>query len=90
MWELWQRALAWSKNSATHLVANVVVAGSLALELVATYAGELADLAGEAFGDPELKSQVLSVLPGKAAPVAVILIMLAVKRARDRTLPPKG
>jgi len=83
---MWRAALRWSKDSATHLVANVVIAASSALELMASYAGELADFVGDAFGDPELKMQVLSLLPSKAVPVAVIVIMLAVKRARDRTL----
>jgi hypothetical protein len=87
---LWRKALEWSRESATHLVANVVMAGSAVLETAASFADELATFAGDAFGDPELKTQVLALLPSRAAPVVVILIMLAVKRARNRTLEPRA
>ena len=68
---IWRKALAWSRDSATHLVANVVMAGSAALEAAASFADELAAFAGDALGDPELKTQVLALLPSKAAPVVV-------------------
>ena len=83
---LWHSALATSKNSATHLVANVSIFAAAAVEAVAQFGDQLIVTAGDLFQDPELKTQLHAIIPSKWWPLALIGIMVVVKVARNRTL----
>jgi hypothetical protein len=83
---MWRIALAWSRNSATHLWANVVILVSAGLEAAAELGDQIAELAAELAGDPELKAQVLALVPHEHVPLVIIAIMIVTKMARNRTL----
>ena len=83
---LWQGALATSKNSATHLVANISIFVVGAVECIAQFGDQLIVTAGDLFQDPELKTQLHAIIPNKWWPLAMIGIMVVIKIARNRTL----
>ena len=83
---LWNRALSTSKNSATHLVANVTIVASGALEVASQYGDQLVVMAGDLLQDPDLKAQLKVLIPSAKWPIAVIFIAIVVKVARNRTL----
>ena len=83
---LWQGALATSRNSATHLVANVSIFAAAAVECIAQFGDQLIATAGDLFQDPELKTQLKTLVPGKYWPLALLGIMLVIKIARNRTM----
>ena len=83
---MWKGALATSKNSATHLVANVTIIASGALEAASQYGDQLVVMAGDLLQDPDLKAQLKVLIPSSKWPIAVIFIAILVKLARNRTL----
>ena len=83
---LWQGALATSKNSATHLVANISIFAAAAVEAIAQFGDQLIVTAGDLLQDPELKTQLHAIIPNKWWPLAMIGIMVVIKIARNRTL----
>jgi hypothetical protein len=83
---LWTRALATSRNSATHLWSNLIIIGSGALEAVSQYSDDVAMFAADLFGDPDLKAQLKSLVPDAKWPLVLIGIMVVTKIARNRTL----
>jgi len=83
---MWQRALAWSRNSATHLWANLIIAVSAAVEVIAHYGNEIAGAVADLVGDPELKTQLIALVPHDSVPLVIIAIMVVTKLARNRTL----
>ena len=83
---LWQGALATSRNSATHLVANISIFAAAAVECIAQFGDQFIVTAGDLFQDPELKTQLHAIIPNKWYPLAMIGIMVVIKIARNRTL----
>jgi hypothetical protein len=83
---MWQAFWCFSKQSATHAWANLVIALSAAIEVAAQLGDELADTVADLAGDPELKAQVLALVPHEHGPLVMIAIMIVTKMARDRTL----
>jgi hypothetical protein len=83
---MWQKALAWSRNSATHLWANLVIAASAVAEAIARYADQVSGVAADLAGDPELKAQLLALVPHDSVPLIIIGIMVITKLARNRTM----
>jgi hypothetical protein len=83
---LWNRALATSKNSATHFVANVTIFASAALEVASQFGDQLIQGAGDLLQDPELKVQLKMLIPSDKWPLAMIFIAIMVKVARNRSL----
>jgi hypothetical protein len=90
MLSLWSTALKWSKDSATHLWANLVIAASVVAGAAMTFGNELLDTAAWVLDDPDLKAQVVGYAQGHVSKDLVPLLMIAVaivsKKARDRTL----
>ncbi|HLN10675.1 MAG TPA: hypothetical protein VK281_17185 [Xanthobacteraceae bacterium] len=83
---MWQRALAWSRHSATHLWANLVIAVSVAAEAAAHYADQISGTVADLVGDPELKTQLLALVPHDTVPLVIIGIMVVTKLARNRSM----
>lgn len=80
---MWRAALAWSRNSATHLWSNIVIAVSAVFGAAIEFADPLAEL----LGDPDFKAQVLALVPHEYAPHVLIGVAVVTKIARNRTLP---
>ena len=83
---VWHSALATSRNSATHLVANISIFAAAAVECIAQFGDQLIVTAGDLFQDPELKTQLHAIIPNKWWPLAMIGIMVVIKIARNRTM----
>ena len=83
---MWKGALATSKNSATHLVANITIIASGALEAASQCGDQILLMAGDLFQDPDLKAQLKALIPSSKWPLVVIGIAILVKLARNRTL----
>ena len=83
---LWQGALATSRNSATHLVANISIFAAAAVECIAQFGDQFIVTAGDLFQDPELKTQLHAIIPNTWYPLAMIGIMVVIKIARNRTM----
>ena len=83
---MWRTALAWSRNSATHLWANLVIALSALAEGAGHYADQVAGIAADLVGDPELKAQLLALVPHDRVPLIIIAIMVITKLARNRSM----
>ena len=83
---LWQGALATSRNSATHLVANISIFAAAAVECITQFGDQFIVTAGDLFQDPELKTQLHAIIPNKWWPLAMIGIMVVIKIARNRTM----
>jgi hypothetical protein len=86
MWQKLIDVLSWGRNSATHAWSNLVIAVSALVAALAQFADQLAGVAADLFGDPELKAQIISVIPHDSVPLVVIAIMLITELARNRTL----
>jgi len=88
---LYRWALARSKNSMTHLWANIVSAVSGLYLGAAWLVGHAIDLA--AWFDPEINSQVVAVVNDADAHLAAKVslgLMIVTKAARDRRAPFTG
>jgi hypothetical protein len=87
---MWQRLLAASKNSATHLWANVCIVAGGAMEALAQCGDDLMSLVGGLIDDPDLKAQLMAtlkdIIPHAKWPLVLMAIMVVTKIARNRTL----
>jgi hypothetical protein len=84
---MWQSLLRRCGNSATHLWANLVIAASAAVEALANFGDQIAGTVADLTGDPELKAQLLALVPHDSVPLVIIGIMVVTKLARNRTMP---
>ena len=87
---MWKSALATSKNSATHLTANVTIVFAGILEAISQCGDQIVVTAGEFLQDPDLKAQLKAMIPGKWWPLALVGMMVLIKVARNRTLTHQG
>ena len=74
---MWKRILAWNRDSATHLVANLTIAASAAFEAAVETA---------AFIDDDLRAQIVALIPTRWVPLGTIGLMIVVKLARNRSM----
>lgn len=78
---MWQKLIAWSQNSLTHLWANTVSVGMAVFGGVSYFASEIF---------PDVKDQIQQLVPSQWWPWIVVGIMIVTKMARNRSVNPLG
>jgi hypothetical protein len=76
--------LAGWRVSLTHLWANVVIL----LTAIISSAWYLIDQIGDLFNDPNLKTQLQTLIPATYWPWVLVGVMVATKMARNRSVNP--
>ena len=86
MFDWLAKHVPFSRASATHAWANIVIAIGTLIEVASDFSDHIATFAADAWGDPDLRAQLLALIPQKHVGVVTVAIMLITKMARNRTL----